>query len=266
MPEQRPATPGMDGGTREPRVVMEVGVCLEKAQAHLDAGELAAALNECDQALRAAPQWAEAHNLRGIVLDEMGRTGEAIAAYREALRLDPALGDAAANLAEAQAELRPRPRWKRIAAIALPILVGLVVIVTVVALQARRGPDWRLTLNEYIAQRTQLHGVLTVQRVVAARHPANFVLAMGMPVPGGPLWESVRPVFPPRAVQCVLLEISCATCGTASGEAWRQVVYLAYHSDSLYRVGWRVYEAGREPFTPELQADLQAIGCDLHLE
>jgi tetratricopeptide (TPR) repeat protein len=256
----------MDRTPGELQVAPEAHATLEKAQAHLDAGDLTAALNECDRALRAAPQWAEAHNLRGIVLDEMGRTGEAIAAYREALRLDPALGDAAANLADAQAERRPLSRRMRIAAIALPILVGLVVIVTVVALQARRGPDWRLALNEYIAQRTQLHGVLTVQRVVAARHPANFVLAMGMPVPGGPLWESVRPVFPPRAVQCVLLEISCATCGTASGEAWRQVVYLAYHSDSLYRVGWRVYEAGREPFTPELQADLQVIGCDLHLE
>jgi Flp pilus assembly protein TadD len=41
-----------------------------------------AALVECDQALRLAPRWAEAHNFRGLLLEELGRTHDAISAYR----------------------------------------------------------------------------------------------------------------------------------------------------------------------------------------
>jgi tetratricopeptide (TPR) repeat protein len=235
---------------------------LDSAQGHLDADELTAALGESERAVQLAPQWAEAHNLRGIVLDAMGRTVEAMASYREALRWDPGFADAAANLAELRQERGAhRSLCKRVAAVALPVLILAAVVVTVTALEARRGPDWRLTLNNYLAQRAQRLEVLTVEQVVAARQPANFVQAMGVPVPGGPVWESVRPVVPPQAVQCVLLERNAA----APDESGRQVVYVAFHSDSLYHVGWRVYEGPQTPFPPQLQADLQAIGCNLQL-
>jgi tetratricopeptide (TPR) repeat protein len=246
--------------TDRPGIAPEAQAALDRAQARLDAGDLTAALNDCEAALQLAPQWAEAHNLRGIVLDEMGRTGEAIASYQETVRLDPNLPNAAENLAELRREHSLHaPKWMRVAGALTPLVVLAVVLLIIRSLEAERGPDWQLTLNEYIAQRAQSHEVLTVQKVVTARNPASFISAMGLAVPGGPLWDSVQPVFPPSAVQCVLLEQS----GAAQGEAGLSVVYLAYHSNSLYRVGWRVYEARQSPFTPQLLADLQAIGCEL---
>jgi tetratricopeptide (TPR) repeat protein len=81
------------------------------ARQHLDQAYLAEeeddfenALRECDLALQFAPNWAEAHNLRGIVLEALDRTEEAIAAYREAIRLEPGFDDARRNLREATAE------------------------------------------------------------------------------------------------------------------------------------------------------------------
>jgi hypothetical protein len=255
--------------TNMPVVPVEAQAALDRAQGHWDAGNLAAALRECDQALQAAPRWAEAHNLRGIVLDQMGRTDKAVGAYHEALRLDPTLADAAENLKELQAErARPWPLWKlwkRIAAVALPVVVVAAVVVAVGGPEAKRGPNWRLTLDEYIAQS---HEGLTVQSTATASHPASFVPAMGTLVPGGVLWEGINPVFPPRAVQCVMLGTSVgggrqvATAPRVS----REVVYVAYHSDGLYHIGWRVYEGPHSPFAAELAADLQTIGCDLPLE
>lgn len=262
MTEQKFPEHRMNGTTAEPEVVPGVQTRLERAQAHLDAGDLMAALRECDGALQAAPQWAEAHNLRGIVLDEMRRTGEAIAAYQEALRLDPALADTAANLADLQVERRPLSRRVHLAAVALPFLVAMAVLAVVVELQARRGPDWRLVLNEYIAQSALPGEAEPLQTVVTARQPASFTAAMGTLTPGGVLWSSLSPVFPPGAVHCVLLERGSA----AGADARRQVVYVAYHSDGLYHIGWRVWEAGQAPFTPQLLADLHIIGCDLPLE
>jgi tetratricopeptide (TPR) repeat protein len=63
------------------------------------------ALHTCETALVLDPDLAEAHNLRGILLEELGRGREALAAYREAVRLDPDLVEAQENLSEAEAEL-----------------------------------------------------------------------------------------------------------------------------------------------------------------
>ena len=63
------------------------------------------ALINCDLALQYDPNFADAHNLRGLALDEMGRIEEAIAAYRKALQLNPDLGEARINLEDAEAEL-----------------------------------------------------------------------------------------------------------------------------------------------------------------
>jgi uncharacterized RDD family membrane protein YckC len=86
---------------------------LDQAYAHEDEGRPENALRECELAIQLAPDWpapdwAEAHNCRGIVLDELGRQEEAIQAYREAVRLDPAFRKARENLIEAEAELRQR--------------------------------------------------------------------------------------------------------------------------------------------------------------
>jgi tetratricopeptide (TPR) repeat protein len=85
---------------------------LEQAYVYEVDGEFENALRECELAIQLAPDWAEAHNLRGIVLEELGRKEEAIAAYREAVRLDPAFREARENLSEAKAE--PREETKTV--------------------------------------------------------------------------------------------------------------------------------------------------------
>lgn len=64
------------------------------------------ALFNCDLAIQYAPEFAEAHNLKGLILDAMERTDEAITSYHEAVRLDPLLHEAKSNLQDAEAEIR----------------------------------------------------------------------------------------------------------------------------------------------------------------
>jgi tetratricopeptide (TPR) repeat protein len=82
---------------------------LEKAQNSYDLGRnFKSALADCDLALEYTPNSARAHNLRGLILDALGKTGLAVRAYREAVRLDPALAGARDNLADAEADLKSR--------------------------------------------------------------------------------------------------------------------------------------------------------------
>lgn len=245
----------------------ESGAHLERACGHADAGELEDALRECDRAIELAPEWAEAHNLRGVVLDEMGRVEEAIAAYEKAVRLDAGFEEAVENLAEARKERRGgRPKWKKVVALAVSIVALIVAIVIVAVLEARRGPNWRLELDEYIAQSASPSETITIQSVVEASKPWNFSREMGRAVRDDWRWESVAPSFPPKAVQCVLLEQSRKLTVGAEEEPRQQVVFVAHHTDALYRVGWLAYVGPKAPFTQELAAHLAAIGCDLDLK
>lgn len=78
-----------------------------------DTDELDKALVECDGAIELDPYLAEAHNLRGILLEEIGRHTEAIRAYEKAIVVDPGLAVAKDNLSELNSELalhgRPDP-------------------------------------------------------------------------------------------------------------------------------------------------------------
>ncbi len=83
------------------------GHSIEKAQEHLNKAydfealdDLETALYECEAAIRWAPDWAEAHNVRGVILDGLGRTEQAISEYRAAIQLDPQFTRAAENLRE----------------------------------------------------------------------------------------------------------------------------------------------------------------------
>jgi len=86
---------------------------LDSAYAHDEQGLFEQALQACEAALQIDPRRAEAHNLRGLLLDELGRQEDAIAAFELALRLDPVFDDAAQNLAEVRREwawARPQAR------------------------------------------------------------------------------------------------------------------------------------------------------------
>ena len=86
---------------------------LDNARALLESGRhLKKALARCDQAIAYLPESAAAHNLRGLILDGLGRTPEAILAYQEALRLNPQDAEAQANLTDATAEAQNVPPQK----------------------------------------------------------------------------------------------------------------------------------------------------------
>lgn len=95
---------------RDPGVSLQARQHLEQAYAHEEEHEFENARRECELAIQLATDWAEAHNLLGIVLEEAGRTEQSIAAYRRAVDLDPAFPEARENLMEAQAELRQK-KW-----------------------------------------------------------------------------------------------------------------------------------------------------------
>lgn len=78
---------------------------LKKAeQTFVSAGNIDEALKYCEKALKYKPDSAEAHNMRGMILDYMDETEEAILAYKDALRIDPYYQDAQTNLEEAVSE------------------------------------------------------------------------------------------------------------------------------------------------------------------
>jgi len=236
---------------------------LERAYAHLDAGEPEDALRECDRAIAMAPAWAEAHNLRGVVLDEIGRLEQAIAAYAEAVRLDAGFEDAAENLAEARKEMcGPGPTWMRPLAFGASLLALIALIVAFARLEARRGPNWRLELEEYVVHSASPSETVAIQSVVEAKAPQNFRQEMGTAARDDWRWGAIQPSFPPEAVRCVLLERSRPSVTGGERQSARQVVFLAYHTDALYRVGWLAYAGPEEPFPPDLATNLAAIGCD----
>lgn len=79
---------------------------LKSAQQIYDSGSnLEQALLNCEIVLEHNPELADAHNLLGLILDDMGRTDEAIQAYIKALEINPSHEDARANLSDAEKEM-----------------------------------------------------------------------------------------------------------------------------------------------------------------
>ncbi len=66
------------------------------------------ALRECEAALKQAPRLADAHNLRGVLLERSGRAPEALESYSKALKLDPGLHEAGKNFAALRSEFEAR--------------------------------------------------------------------------------------------------------------------------------------------------------------
>jgi tetratricopeptide (TPR) repeat protein len=75
------------------------------------------ALSMCDEAARVAQVLlADAYNLRGIVLEELGRNEEALEAYKRALFIEPDFREAADNLLALESELGAGHRLVTVAA------------------------------------------------------------------------------------------------------------------------------------------------------
>ncbi len=68
-------------------------------------------LLECDIAIEINPSLVEAHNLRGVVLEKLGRKAEAIEAYKQALKLNPDFSEAKDNKTMLEDKHALLPRW-----------------------------------------------------------------------------------------------------------------------------------------------------------
>lgn len=106
---------------------------LNKAQEEYDQGSnLKVALQNCDLAIQYDPASVVSHNLRGLILDALERSDDAIQSYQEALRIDPSNEDAKANLEDAQSELQKRAsdsnRRRKIALTLVLSFLGVAVI------------------------------------------------------------------------------------------------------------------------------------------
>jgi hypothetical protein len=152
--------------------------------------------------------------------------------------------------------------WRRVVALGIPLAVLVFAVGVVVGLEVRRGPDWRLELDEYVARERASGEVISVEAVVRARKPWNFAPAMG----NAERESGIAPSFPPQAVRCALLIRQGEPDRDGEAIPVRQVVFLVHHSDAPYRVGWLAYEGPEEPFGPELTTHLKRVGCDLGLD
>ena len=105
---------------------------LEKAEKSFDRGFIKWSLDDCEQVLEIMPEMAEAHNLRGLILDEMGKGDEALLEYQEAVRLKPNYADAIANFEDAEAEYRNAHNQKVKHKTRLKLSIRSLIIVTII--------------------------------------------------------------------------------------------------------------------------------------
>ncbi len=70
----------------------------DRTIAYQESGELDKALEECDEALNIDWESAYIYNLRGIILEGLGRLREAAKAYKKAIELDPEFEEAGENM------------------------------------------------------------------------------------------------------------------------------------------------------------------------
>ncbi|MBN1317984.1 MAG: RDD family protein [Anaerolineales bacterium] len=89
----------------EDTVTSEFAQHLQKAYQLEDQNLLDQALIECDLAIELEPGCAEAHNLRGVILDCMGEKELAATEYKQAFLLNPDFLEAQENLKEIEHEL-----------------------------------------------------------------------------------------------------------------------------------------------------------------
>jgi len=103
--KQPSAAPSPPEGSPDPDTAVEAPSRLEElfhaAEAAWREGELGSALRACEAALVTDPDWPEAHNLRGLVLEDLGHPEGAAAGYLKAVRLDPSFTEARRNLIRA---------------------------------------------------------------------------------------------------------------------------------------------------------------------
>jgi tetratricopeptide (TPR) repeat protein len=105
----------MNSDTNKPQWVIQAEQYLDRAYDHYERDEYDQALEACDAALELDPDLADAHNVRGVVLETLGNRLDALKAYEQAIRIDSDLVEARENLADLKAELATPGRLVTIA-------------------------------------------------------------------------------------------------------------------------------------------------------
>lgn len=140
----------------------------------------------------------------------------------------------------------------------IPLGILLVMAISITALEARRTPDWQAALDAYLADNSLQADA--VRQVARARYPATLTTSIGVPVSADWRWQIERLPHPPQELYCALVQFPGET-----GAAQRQIVYVGYLTDTLYRAGWITYAGPRSPFSPQVSEHLTTLGCDLTL-
>ena len=155
---------------------------------------------------------------------------------------------------------------KKIIALVLPFTVLVGVFIPLIVFEQQRIPDWQAELNDYIAKNSRPTELITVRVVTNATQPWNFSASMGQAVPTD--WEWSTDTVPPPSdmIKCVLVERNRRATATTPGEQYDQIIFISHHTDTLWPVGWLVYEGPIAPFTPKVATHLDNLGCDLHLD
>ncbi len=205
---------------------------LEQAYAAEEEGDPATALRECELSIQLDSSYAEAHNLHGIVLEELGRKEEAIAAYQEAVRLDPALGDAQENLVEltnelggselgeiqnpTQAEEPKYPKiggWLILTAIALvvnPLLLLYQIIKTIPTLS---GETWAMLTTPGTTVYHPMWAPLTIFELLVNVAFLFFLIVLAV------FFFQKRRVFPKLFIAFLLLDLAYLVIDYLAGSA-----------------------------------------------
>ncbi len=90
------------------RVMAAAEEHLQKAYGFYRRGSYESALEECESAISIDASIADAHNLRGALLEELDRTAEALASYETAVGIEPGFAEAEENLSGLRAEFKAR--------------------------------------------------------------------------------------------------------------------------------------------------------------
>jgi hypothetical protein len=146
-------------------------------------------------------------------------------------------------------------------------VVFLVTVTTVAAFERQRIPDWQQALNLYLEQ-TRLSALkLGVQEPLKSTLPWNFRAEMGNPnleLRKWP-WDFGRLPYPPDRLYCVIVGPTPSAAKQADKQGVqppRQLLYIAHHTDAMWRVGWVVHQGPTLPFDAAASSDLAAIGCN----
>jgi hypothetical protein len=139
---------------------------------------------------------------------------------------------------------------QKIKALWLIVVMFLALLIPLVLLEARRTPDWQAELARYL-ERSGTSGVGEhLVDVAEAQHPEQLDAQLVVAAPTGWAWEGIDVPLPEK-LRCVRI----------AEEPERRYLFVGYHSDGLWHMGWLVHAfcecAGEE----EKLVLLDKLGC-----